>query len=154
MARIHDAAAGFPRWNSGAYRLDLHHLLHRPLASVLALGLLQGPTVVFNRYFNELGSNSHHGPHRVASMWAYCPNVLDRCFENRIMARPERLSDHPFSELQFGFVKGAFEVRFRSSLMPCCRVQVEEPRGTTSSQWQTANMGVDLNAEYPANRIR
>jgi Ser/Thr protein kinase RdoA (MazF antagonist) len=40
MARIHDAANGFPRWNSGANRLDLDHLLHRPLATVLALGLL------------------------------------------------------------------------------------------------------------------
>ncbi|MHC1548793.1 phosphotransferase enzyme family protein [Phyllobacterium sp. K27] len=40
MARIHDAAEKYPRLNSGTYRLDLDHLLHRPLASVLALGLL------------------------------------------------------------------------------------------------------------------
>ncbi|ATU94035.1 hypothetical protein BLM14_19780 (plasmid) [Phyllobacterium zundukense] len=40
MARIHAASGRFPRWNSGRYELDLNHLLHRPLASVSALGIL------------------------------------------------------------------------------------------------------------------
>jgi hypothetical protein len=36
VASIHAAANGFPQWNSGGYRLDLDHLLHRPLVSVNA----------------------------------------------------------------------------------------------------------------------
>jgi Ser/Thr protein kinase RdoA (MazF antagonist) len=40
MARIHAAAGTFPHWNVGGHRLDLDHLLHHPLASVLALELL------------------------------------------------------------------------------------------------------------------
>lgn len=39
-ARIHAAAGTFPHWNVGGHRLDLDHLLHHPLASVLALELL------------------------------------------------------------------------------------------------------------------
>jgi hypothetical protein len=34
-------------------------------------------------------------PHRAASLWAYFPNVLDLCLENRIMALREPLSDTP-----------------------------------------------------------
>lgn len=40
MARINAAAGTFPHWNVGGHRLDLDHLLHHPLASVLALELL------------------------------------------------------------------------------------------------------------------
>ncbi len=43
LARIHANAAGFPGREAGAFRLDLAHLLHRPLAAVLALGLDAGP---------------------------------------------------------------------------------------------------------------
>ncbi len=39
LAQLHSAAANFPGRESGRYRLDLDHLLHRPLAAVLALGL-------------------------------------------------------------------------------------------------------------------
>lgn len=40
LARIHAAANGFARWNSDRQRLDLDHLLHRPVAWVLDLALL------------------------------------------------------------------------------------------------------------------
>ncbi|WP_157814347.1 hypothetical protein [Rhizobium sullae] len=40
MARVHAASNVYPRWNFGRYDLDLNHLLHRPLASVSALGTL------------------------------------------------------------------------------------------------------------------
>ncbi len=38
LARIHDAVEGFPDREAGRYRLDLDHLLHRPVSAVLALG--------------------------------------------------------------------------------------------------------------------
>ena len=44
MARIHAASDSYPQLNSGRYRLDLEHLLHRPLDSVLALGILDTDT--------------------------------------------------------------------------------------------------------------
>lgn len=31
-------------------------------------------------------------PHRAASLWAYFPNVLDLCLENRIRAQVEQCS--------------------------------------------------------------
>jgi Ser/Thr protein kinase RdoA (MazF antagonist) len=37
LARIHDAAYGFAAADQGRYRLDLDHLLHRPLSFVLAI---------------------------------------------------------------------------------------------------------------------
>lgn len=37
LARIHHAAAGFAAVDKGRYRLDLDHLLHRPLSAILAL---------------------------------------------------------------------------------------------------------------------
>ena len=37
LARIHDAAGGFAAFDKGRYRLDLDHLLHRPLSAILAL---------------------------------------------------------------------------------------------------------------------
>jgi Ser/Thr protein kinase RdoA (MazF antagonist) len=37
LARIHDAADGFAAGDKGRYRLDLDHLLHRPLSYILAL---------------------------------------------------------------------------------------------------------------------
>ena len=42
LARLHDAAERFPDREAGRYRLDLDHLLHRPLANVLALTGHQG----------------------------------------------------------------------------------------------------------------
>ena len=39
LAQLHQAAASFPRRESGRYRLDLNHLLHRQVAAVGALGL-------------------------------------------------------------------------------------------------------------------
>jgi Ser/Thr protein kinase RdoA (MazF antagonist) len=39
LARVHQAADGFPGRGAGRYRLDLDHLLHRPVAAVLALDL-------------------------------------------------------------------------------------------------------------------
>jgi len=39
LARIHQAANGFPGRDAGRYRLDLDHLLHRQVAAVLALDL-------------------------------------------------------------------------------------------------------------------
>ncbi len=42
LARIHDAAEGFPGRDAGRYRLDLDHLLHRQLAVVSELGALTG----------------------------------------------------------------------------------------------------------------
>jgi Ser/Thr protein kinase RdoA (MazF antagonist) len=37
LARIHDAASGFAAFGKGRYRLDLDHLLHRPLSAILAV---------------------------------------------------------------------------------------------------------------------
>jgi Ser/Thr protein kinase RdoA (MazF antagonist) len=37
LARIHDAAGGFTAGDAGRYRLDSDHLLHRPLAFILAI---------------------------------------------------------------------------------------------------------------------
>jgi Ser/Thr protein kinase RdoA (MazF antagonist) len=37
LARIHDAAGGFDAGDSGRYRLDRDHLLHRPLSAILAI---------------------------------------------------------------------------------------------------------------------
>jgi Ser/Thr protein kinase RdoA (MazF antagonist) len=37
LARIHDAADGYADRNAGCYRLDLDHLLHRPLSALLGL---------------------------------------------------------------------------------------------------------------------
>jgi Ser/Thr protein kinase RdoA (MazF antagonist) len=37
LARIHDAARGFAAGDNGRYRLDLDHLLHRPLSWILSL---------------------------------------------------------------------------------------------------------------------
>ena len=37
LARIHDAAGGFAAGDKGRYRLDLDHLLHRPLSFILAI---------------------------------------------------------------------------------------------------------------------
>ena len=39
LARLHDAADRYPDRMRGRYRLDLDHLLHREVATVLALGL-------------------------------------------------------------------------------------------------------------------
>lgn len=39
LARVHDAADGFPGREAGRYRLDLDHLLRRQVAAVLALNL-------------------------------------------------------------------------------------------------------------------
>ncbi len=39
LARIHDAADRYEQREAGAYRVDLEHLLCRPLAAILALGL-------------------------------------------------------------------------------------------------------------------
>jgi Ser/Thr protein kinase RdoA (MazF antagonist) len=44
LARIHDAAEGFIAGDPERYRLDLDHLLHRPMAAVLALGSLSDAT--------------------------------------------------------------------------------------------------------------
>jgi Ser/Thr protein kinase RdoA (MazF antagonist) len=40
LARIHDAASGFTLGDSGRYRLDLDHLMHRPLSAILAVDSL------------------------------------------------------------------------------------------------------------------
>ena len=40
LARIHNASDGFPDREAGRYRLDLDHLLHRPLATVSSLGAM------------------------------------------------------------------------------------------------------------------
>ena len=53
LARLHDAAERFPGREAGRYRLDLDHLLHRPLANVLALQDIKDET---RRYFSELAS--------------------------------------------------------------------------------------------------
>jgi Ser/Thr protein kinase RdoA (MazF antagonist) len=37
LARIHRAAHGYAGWNTCRYRLDLDHLLHRPLSALLGL---------------------------------------------------------------------------------------------------------------------
>ena len=37
LARIHDAAGGFAAGDQSRYRLDLDHLLHKPLSAILAL---------------------------------------------------------------------------------------------------------------------
>jgi Ser/Thr protein kinase RdoA (MazF antagonist) len=37
LARIHDVAGGFASGDEGRYRLDIDHLLHRPLSAILAL---------------------------------------------------------------------------------------------------------------------
>jgi Ser/Thr protein kinase RdoA (MazF antagonist) len=37
LARMHDVAGGFAAGDQGRYRLDLDHLLHRPLSSILAI---------------------------------------------------------------------------------------------------------------------
>jgi Ser/Thr protein kinase RdoA (MazF antagonist) len=37
LARIHRVAHGYAGWNAGRYRLDLDHLLHRPLSVLLGL---------------------------------------------------------------------------------------------------------------------
>ena len=37
LARIHDVAGGFAAGDKARYRLDLDHLLHRPLSAILAL---------------------------------------------------------------------------------------------------------------------
>ena len=37
LARIHDAAGGFAASEKARYRLDLDHLLHKPLSAILAL---------------------------------------------------------------------------------------------------------------------
>ena len=39
LARLHQAAEGYPERDAGHQRLDLDHLLHRPVAAVLALEL-------------------------------------------------------------------------------------------------------------------
>jgi Ser/Thr protein kinase RdoA (MazF antagonist) len=39
LARLHDAADAYPLREAGRYRIDLEHLLHRPMAGVLALEL-------------------------------------------------------------------------------------------------------------------
>jgi len=39
LARIHEAASGFAAFDKGRYRLDLDHLLGRPLSAILALDL-------------------------------------------------------------------------------------------------------------------
>ena len=53
LARLHDAAERFPDREAGRYRLDLNHLLHRPLAQVLGLKEIKDET---RRYFSELSS--------------------------------------------------------------------------------------------------
>ncbi len=40
LARMHAAVQGFAGWNHGRYRLDLDHLMHRPVAAILALNIL------------------------------------------------------------------------------------------------------------------
>ena len=44
LARIHIAAESFPSREAGRYRLDLNHLLHRPLATVSGLGAMTNET--------------------------------------------------------------------------------------------------------------
>jgi len=44
LARIHTAAASFPDREAGRYRLDLDHLLHRPLATASCLDAMTGET--------------------------------------------------------------------------------------------------------------
>ncbi|PAY04130.1 kinase [Bradyrhizobium sp. UFLA03-84] len=44
LARVHDVADGFPSDDSGRYRLDLDHLVRRPLSAILALECLSEST--------------------------------------------------------------------------------------------------------------
>jgi Ser/Thr protein kinase RdoA (MazF antagonist) len=53
LARIHTAAEKFPDPEAGRYRLDLDHLLHRPVAAVAELKDLTEKT---QRYLSELSS--------------------------------------------------------------------------------------------------
>lgn len=53
LARIHRAANGYADQNAGRYRLDLDHLLHRPLSALLGLGSLD---VAAKEGFTELAS--------------------------------------------------------------------------------------------------
>ncbi len=58
LAQLHDAATRFPGRESGRYRLDLDHLLHREVASVLALGLsaTAGLTAVAHRLADRVAA--------------------------------------------------------------------------------------------------
>lgn len=53
LARIHRAANGYADRNAGRYRLDLDHLLHRPLSALLGLGSLDAAA---KEGFTELAS--------------------------------------------------------------------------------------------------
>ena len=53
LACIHDAAENFPDRETGRYRLDLNHLLHRQVAAVIELKEVKEET---RRYLLELSS--------------------------------------------------------------------------------------------------
>lgn len=53
LARIHRAADSFADWNAGRYRLDLDHLIHRPLSALLGLRSLDAGA---KEGFTELAS--------------------------------------------------------------------------------------------------
>jgi Ser/Thr protein kinase RdoA (MazF antagonist) len=53
LARLHDAAEDFPGRETGRYRLDLDHLLHRQVAAILELKHISDET---RRYLLELSS--------------------------------------------------------------------------------------------------
>ena len=47
LAQVHCAADSYPAPKAGSYRLDLKHLLHRQVAAVLGLGILDAATADF-----------------------------------------------------------------------------------------------------------
>jgi Ser/Thr protein kinase RdoA (MazF antagonist) len=53
LARLHNAAENFADREAGRYRLDLNHLLHRPVAAVSELKDIKEES---RRYFSELAS--------------------------------------------------------------------------------------------------
>jgi Ser/Thr protein kinase RdoA (MazF antagonist) len=70
LARIHNAADSYAAGNAGHYRLDLNHLLHRQVAAVLGLRILDAETA---ERFSQMAARLSAGVAGISGLsWTRC----------------------------------------------------------------------------------